>query len=209
MDKNQKKEFVKNFKVSLDKIGLLVITHYSGLKTSETDELRLKLIEAGGNFTITKNSLMRLVLKENKSKELKNLLKGPIAIAYSEDEISAAKVAVNFSKEHDKLLILGGLAGDKFLEQKDILEIATLPSLDEIRAKLVSLIQTPARNIAFALKFAATKLTRVFNEYSKLDIPKEKAETEPKTEEKSETEAKTEEKAETGTKKEVKETKNK
>ena len=90
MDKNQKKEFVKNFKVSLDKIGLLVITHYSGLKTSETDELRLKLIEAGGNFTITKNSLMRLVLKENKSKELKNLLKGPIAIAYSEDEISAA-----------------------------------------------------------------------------------------------------------------------
>jgi len=209
MDKNQKKEFVKNFKVSLDKIGLLVITHYSGLKTSETDELRLKLIEAGGNFTITKNSLMRLVLKENKSKELKNLLKGPIAIAYSEDEISAAKVAVNFSKEHDKLLILGGLAGDKFLEQKDILEIATLPSLDEIRAKLVSLIQTPARNIAFALKFAATKLTRVFNEYSKLDIPKEKAETEPKTEEKSETEAKTEEKPETGTKKEVKETKNK
>ena len=209
MDKNQKKEFVKNFKVSLDKIGLLVITHYSGLKTSETDELRLKLIEAGGNFTITKNSLMRLVLKENKSKELKNLLKGPIAIAYSEDEISAAKVAVNFSKEHDKLLILGGLAGDKFLEQKDILEIATLPSLDEIRAKLVSLIQTPARNIAFALKFAATKLTRVFNEYSKLDIPKEKAETEPKTEEKPETEAKTEEKPETGTKKEVKETKNK
>ena len=209
MDKNQKKEFVKNFKVSLDKIGLLVITHYSGLKTSETDELRLKLIEAGGNFTITKNSLMRLVLKENKSKELKNLLKGPIAIAYSEDEISAAKVAVNFSKEHDKLLILGGLAGDKFLEQKDILEIATLPSLDEIRAKLVSLIQTPARNIAFALKFAATKLTRVFIEYSKLDIPKEKAETEPKTEEKSETEAKTEEKPETGTKKEVKETKNK
>ena len=219
MDKNQKKEFVKNFKVSLDKIGLLVITHYSGLKTSETDELRLKLIEAGGNFTITKNSIMRLVLKENKSKELKNLLKGPIAIAYSEDEISAAKVAVNFSKEHDKLLILGGLAGDKFLEQKDILEIATLPSLDEIRAKLVSLIQTPARNIAFALKFAATKLTRVFNEYSKLDIPKEKAETEPKTEEKSETEpkteekseteAKTEEKPETGTKKEVKETKNK
>ena len=209
MDKNQKKEFVKNFKVSLDKIGLLVITHYSGLKTSETDELRLKLIEAGGNFTITKNSLMRLVLKENKSKELKNLLKGPIAIAYSEDEISAAKVAVNFSKEHDKLLILGGLAGDKFLEQKDVLEIATLPSLDEIRAKLVSLIQTPARNIAFALKFAATKLTRVFNEYSKLDIPKEKAETEPKTEEEPETEAKTEEKPETGTKKEVKETKNK
>ena len=209
MDKNQKKEFVKNFKVSLDKIGLLVITHYSGLKTSETDELRLKLIEAGGNFTITKNSLMRLVLKENKNKELKNLLNGPIAVAYSEDEISAAKVAVNFSKEHDKLLILGGLAGDKFLEQKDILEIATLPSLDEIRAKLASLIQTPARNIAFALKFAATKLTRVFNEYSKLDIPKEKAETEPKTEEKPETEAKTEEKPETGAKTEVKETKDK
>ena len=197
MDKNQKKEFVKNFKVSLDNIGLLVITHYSGLKTSETDELRLKLIEAGGNFTIIKNSLMRLVLKENKSKELKDLFNGPTAIAYSEDEISAAKVAVNFSKEHNKLIILGGLTGDKFLEQKDVLEIATLPTLDEIRAKLVSLIQTPARNIAFALKFAATKLTRVFNEYSKLDIPEDKPETEAKTEEKPETEAITDEKPET------------
>ena len=174
MEKSQKKVFVEKIKKTLDDVGIIVITHYSGLKTSETDELRLKLRETGGAFQITKNSLMQLVLKENKNKELKGLFKGPTAIAYSKDEVSAAKIAVNFSKEHDKLIILGGLAGNKFLEQNDVLEIASLPSLDEIRAKLITLIQTPAKNIAFALQFAATKLVRVFNEYSKLTISESK-----------------------------------
>jgi len=176
MDKIQKKEFVKKIKETFSGIGLLVITHYNGLKTSETDELRLKLREVGGAFQVTKNSLMQLVLKENKNKELKALFTGPVAIMYSKDEVSAAKIAVNFSKEHDKLIVLGGLIGDKFLEQKDVLKIASLPSLDEIRAKLVTLIQTPAKNIAFALKFAAIKLVRVFDEYSKLEISEKKIE---------------------------------
>ena len=176
MDKIQKKEFVKKIKETFSGIGLLVITHYNGLKTSETDELRLKLREVGGAFQVTKNSLMQLVLKENKNKELKALFTGPVAIMYSKDEVSAAKIAVNFFKEHDKLIILGGLIGDKFLEQKDVLKIASLPSLDEIRAKLVTLIQTPAKNIAFALKFAAIKLVRVFDEYSKLEISEKKIE---------------------------------
>ena len=176
MDKIQKKEFVKKIKETFSGIGLLVITHYNGLKTSETDELRLKLREIGGAFQVTKNSLMQLVLKENKNKELKALFTGPVAIMYSKDEVSAAKIAVNFSKEHDKLIVLGGLIGDKFLEQKDVLKIASLPSLDEIRAKLVTLIQTPAKNIAFALKFAAIKLVRVFDEYSKLEISEKKIE---------------------------------
>ena len=176
MDKIQKKEFVKKIKETFSGIGLLVITHYNGLKTSETDELRLKLREVGGNFQVTKNSLMQLVLKENKNKELKALFTGPVAIMYSKDEVSAAKIAVNFSKEHDKLIVLGGLIGDKFLEQKDVLKIASLPSLDEIRTKLVTLIQTSAKNIAFALKFAAIKLVRVFDEYSKLEISEKKIE---------------------------------
>jgi len=176
MDKIQKKEFVKKIKETFSGIGLLVITHYNGLKTSETDELRLKLREVGGAFQVTKNSLMQLVLKENKNKELKALFTGPVAIMYSKDEVSAAKIAVNFFKEHDKLIVLGGLIGDKFLEQKDVLKIASLPSQDEIRAKLVTLIQTPAKNIAFALKFAAIKLVRVFDEYSKLEISEKKIE---------------------------------
>ena len=193
MKRDQKKQFVKNFKDILDNVGILVVTHYSGLKTTQTDELRLKIKEVGGKFVIVKNSLMKIILKDHKSKEFKALFNGPVALAYSEDEVSAAKVAFNFSKDNDKLLILGGMIGDKFLEQKDVLEIATLPSLDEIRAKLVSLIQIPARNIAYALKFSANKLARVFNEYSKLDIPKvsksdEKPETEAKPDEKSEVE---------------------
>ena len=187
MKRDQKKQFVKNFKDILDNVGILVVTHYSGLKTTQTDELRLKIKEVGGKFVIVKNSLMKIILKDHKSKEFKALFNGPVALAYSEDEVSAAKVAVNFSKDNDKLLILGGMIGDKFLEQKDVLEIATLPSLDEIRAKLVSLIQTPARNIAYALKFSANKLARVFNEYSKLDIakkskPDEKSEVETNNE---------------------------
>ena len=176
MDKIQKKEFVKKIKETFSGIGLLVITHYNGLKTSETDELRLKLREVEGAFQVTKNSLMQLVLKENKNKELKALFTGPVAIMYSKDEVSAAKIAVNFFKEHDKLIVLGGLIGDKFLEQKDVLKIASLPSLDEIRTKLVILIQTSAKNIAFALKFAAIKLVRVFDEYSKLEISEKKIE---------------------------------
>ena len=187
MKRDQKKQFVKNFKDILDNVGILVVTHYSGLKTTQTDELRLKIKEVGGKFVIVKNSLMKIILKDHKSKEFKALFNGPVALAYSEDEVSAAKVAVNFSKDNDKLLILGGIIGDKFLEQKDVLEIATLPSLDEIHAKLVSLIQTPARNIAYALKFSANKLARVFNEYSKLNIakkskPDEKSEVETNNE---------------------------
>ena len=187
MKRNQKKQFIKNFKNILDNVGILVVTHYSGLKTTQTDELRLKIKEVGGKFVIVKNSLMKIILKDHKSKEFKALFNGPVALAYSEDEVSAAKVAFNFSKDNDKLLILGGMIGDKFLEHKDVLEIATLPSLDEIRAKLVSLIQTPARNIAYALKFSANKLARVFNEYSKLDIgkkskPDEKSEVETNNE---------------------------
>lgn len=187
MKRDQKKQFVKNFKDILDNVGILVVTHYSGLKTTQTDELRLKIKEVGGKFVIVKNSLMKIILKDHKSKEFKALFNGPVALAYSEDEVSAAKVAFNFSKDNDKLLILGGMIGDKFLEQKDVLEIAALPSLDEIHAKLVSLIQTPARNIAYALKFSANKLARVFNEYSKLDIgkkskPDEKSEVETNNE---------------------------
>jgi large subunit ribosomal protein L10 len=186
MKRDQKKQFVKNFKDILNNVGILVVTHYSGLKTNQTDELRMKIKEAGGKFIIVKNSLMKIILKEHKSKEFKALFNGPVALAYSEDEVSAAKISVNFSKENDKLLILGGIAGNKFLEQKDVLEIATLPSLDEARSQLISLIQTPARNIAYALKFSANKLVRVFNEYSKLDISDEKTENEAKTDEKSE-----------------------
>ena len=196
MKKDQKKKFVKDYKDVLNNVGILVVTHYSGLKTTQTDELRLKINEVGGKFIIVKNSLMKIILKDHKSKEFKSLFNGPVALAYSEDEVSAAKVAVNFSKENDKLLILGGISGDKFLEQQDVLEIALLPSLDEIRAKLVSLIQTPAKNIAYALKFSANKLARVFNEYSKLDIQEEKPETEAKPDEKPETEAKADEKPE-------------
>ena len=193
MKKDQKKQFVKNFKNILDSVGILVVTHYSGLKTTQTDELRIKIKEAGGKFIIVKNSLMKIILKDHKSKEFKSLFNGPVALAYSQDEISAAKVAVNFSKDNDKLLILGGIVDNKFLEQKDVLEIAALPSLDEIHAKLVSLVQTPARNIAYVLKFSANKLAKVFNEYSKLDIPNDKEESKP--DEKLKTEAKPDEKS--------------
>ena len=186
MKRDQKKQFVKNFKDILNNVGILVVTHYSGLKTTQTDELRLKIREAGGKFLIVKNSLMKIILKDHESKEFKALFNGPVALAYSEDEILAAKVTANFSKENDKLLILGGITNNKFLEQKEVLEIALLPSLDEARAQLISLIQTPARNIAFALKFSANKLVRVFNKYSELDISDQKTETEAKTDEKPE-----------------------
>ena len=117
MDKIQKKEFVKKTTETLNDIGLLVITHYSGLKTSETDELRLKLRETGGAFQITKNSLMQLVLKENKNKELKDLFKGPIAIAYSKDP---------FIPSLDDLIKFGSMY-PAFLKSVAITDKASLP----------------------------------------------------------------------------------
>ena len=101
MKKDQKKKFVKDFKAILDNVGILVVTHYSGLKTTQTDELRLKIKEAGGKFLIVKNSLMKIILKDHKIKEFKSLFSGPVALAYSDDEVSAAKVAVNFSKDNE------------------------------------------------------------------------------------------------------------
>ena len=90
MKKDQKKKFVKDFKAILDNVGILVVTHYSGLKTTQTDELRLKIKEAGGKFLIVKNSLMKIILKDHKIKEFKSLFNGPVALAYSDDEVSAA-----------------------------------------------------------------------------------------------------------------------
>ena len=124
MKKDQKKQFVKNFKESLKNVGILIVTHYSGLKTTQTDELRIQINEVGGKFLIVKNSLMKIILKDHKSDEFKALFNGPVALAYSEDEVSAAKVAVNFAKTNDKLLILGGISGDKYLKKEDDLEIA-------------------------------------------------------------------------------------
>ena len=101
MKKDQKKQFVKDFKNILDNVGILVVTHYSGLKTTQTDELRLKIKEGGGKFLIVKNSLMKIILKDHKNNDFKALFNGPVALAYSEDEVSAAKIAVNFSKENN------------------------------------------------------------------------------------------------------------
>ena len=166
MDRSQKEDTVAWTKQVLEDASTVVVTHYSGMTMAELTDLRSKLREAGGQFRVTKNRLTRRALEGSQKEGLTALFSGPTAIAISEDPVAAAKVAVNYAKDNDKLIILGGAFGEEILDVEGIRTLATLPSLDEIRAKMLSLIQTPATRIAGVLQAPAGQLARVMGAYS-------------------------------------------
>lgn len=141
--------------------SIVVVTHYSGLTVAEMGELRDQMREAGAVFKVTKNRLTRRALEGTKYQPLNEMFTGPTAIAYSEDPVAAAKAAVNFSKTNDKLIVLGGALGDEQLDVNAVKSLASLPSLDELRAKIVAMISTPATRIAVVLQAPAGQVARV------------------------------------------------
>lgn len=161
MDRNQKKQLVEQLHGSFAETGLVVVTHYIGLTVAEMTALRGKMSAAGASFKVTKNRLTRLALKDTAFDTLADLFKGPTAIAYSKDPVAAAKVAVEFAKTNEKLVILGGALGSKVLGVEGVKALATLPSLDELRAKILGMVQTPATRIAGVLQAPAGQLARV------------------------------------------------
>jgi large subunit ribosomal protein L10 len=161
VDRTQKKEWVGSLHGTLEGAGLVVVTHYMGLTVAEMTNLRAKMRAAGASFKVTKNRLTKLALEGTAYENIADLFTGPTAIAFSADPVAAAKVAAEFAKTNDKLKILGGSLGGERLGEDGVKALATLPSLDELRAKLLGMISTPATRIAGVLQAPAGQLARV------------------------------------------------
>src|SRR5262245_7700983 len=139
----------------------MVIAHYTGLTVAQMSDFRRRMKEAGGSVKVAKNRLAKLALKGTNGEGIADLLKGQTCIAYSEDPVSAAKVSVKYSRENEKLVILGGAMGKTVMDVGAVTALADLPSLDELRAKLIGLVQAPATKIARILKEPGAMLARV------------------------------------------------
>lgn len=167
MNKQEKEAQVAKLNADFNSATSLIVTHYTGLNVDEITALRNSLREKGAVFKVTKNSLAKLALKGTKYEDLTEFFTGPTAIAFSEDPVSAAKGVVDFANDNEKLVILGGALDDKVMDIASIKALAKLPSLDELRAKLISMIQTPATRIAGVVQAPAGQLARVFGAYGK------------------------------------------
>jgi len=166
VDRSGKQELVTALHQTFKETALVVITHQSGLTVGQVTNLRRQMRSAGAGFKVTKNRLARLALKGTQFEGLASMFTGPTAIAYSRDPVAAAKVAVNYAKTSDKLIIVGGAMGSQILDPAGIAALATLPSLDELRAKLIAVLQTPATRIAGVLAAPAGQLARVLRAYA-------------------------------------------
>jgi large subunit ribosomal protein L10 len=162
MDRAEKRETVEALHDAIAKTGAIVVAHYAGLSVSDMTRLRRDMRSAGGQVRVAKNRLVKLALEGTDAKGITDLLKGPTCLAYSEDPVAAPKVAVKFAKTNDKFVILGGAMGATVLNPEGVSSLANLPSLDELRSKLLGLIQAPASKIARVLNEPGGQLARVF-----------------------------------------------
>ena len=167
MNKDQKKQYIDEMTTQFDKSEAVMVTHYQGLNVTQLDELRKKMREHGIQFKITKNRITKLALEKTSRKDLSNLFSGPTAVALSDDAITSAKILTNFSKENQNLKILGGIMGKDLLDVAGVKNIATLPTLDEARAKIVGILSSPAQKIASILLAPGSKIAILALEKSK------------------------------------------
>ena len=165
MDRSQKEKLVQSLREIFENAALVVVTQQVGLTVAESTELRRRMREAGASYRVTKNRLVRLALDGTKFDGLEPFFAGPTAIAHSDDPVAAAKVAVEFAAGNDKLTVIAGALDGEVLELERIRELAKLPSLDEQRAMLIALFQTPATRIAGVLQAPAGQLARVMGAY--------------------------------------------
>ncbi len=161
MERAQKSEFVATFHKALAAANVVVVAHYAGLSVAHMTKLRRQMKLVGGTVKVAKNRLVKLALQGTPSAGIADLFKGPTVVATSTDPVSAAKVAVAFAKEHDKLVILGAAMGSTVLDRDGVKALAELPSLDELRSKILGLIQAPASRIARLVSEPGAGLARV------------------------------------------------
>jgi large subunit ribosomal protein L10 len=169
MDRAQKQDTIEALKGVFDSSGAVVVTHYLGLTVAEMTDLRGRLRQQGAQLKVVKNTLAQKALNGSVGEEGDALFKGPVAIAFAPDPVSAAKVATQYAKENDKFTVIGGLMGQQVLDKAGISALAALPSLDELRGKIIGLVQAPATKIAGVLQAPAGQLARVFNAYAQKD----------------------------------------
>ena len=167
MDRSQKAESVASLNAVFNEVGVVVITRNLGLTVAQSTQLRTKIREAGASYKVAKNRLAKLAIQNTDYAGIGDLLTGPTAIAASVDPVAAAKVVVEFAKTNDKLEIVGGSMGSQVLTPEGVKALASMPSLDELRAKLIGLVQAPATKIAQLTTAPAAKLARVFGAYAK------------------------------------------
>lgn len=169
MDRAAKRELVTTLNGVFSETAVVVVAHYKGLTVADMQKLRAQMKQAGATVKVAKNRLAKIAVEGTDVASIQDLLTGPTLIAYSGDPVAAPKVAVNFAKTNDKLVILGGAMGTTTLDPNGVRSLASLPSLDELRAKLVGLIQAPATKLAQLANAPAAKLARVFGAYAAKD----------------------------------------
>jgi large subunit ribosomal protein L10 len=166
MDRAEKRELVASLQQVFSTTNVVVVCHYAGLTVAQMSALRRQMRQAGASVKVAKNRIARIALEGTDVASVASLLKGPTLIAYSADPVAAPKVASDFAKANEKLVILGGAMGATALDANGVKALATLPSLDELRARLVGLIQAPATKIAQVVTAPAAKVARVFGAYA-------------------------------------------
>lgn len=165
MDRTEKQEVVTAVRQMFQDSVSVVVTHYSGMTVSEMTDLRGRMRQAGASYKVSKNRLTRLALADTNFKGIADMFTGPTGIAFSADPVAAAKVAVNYAKTNEKFVIIGGAYNGQVLDINGIKTLAELPSLDELRAKLLSMLQTPATRIAGIMQAPAGQVARVIGAY--------------------------------------------
>ncbi|GAA4765259.1 50S ribosomal protein L10 [Novosphingobium ginsenosidimutans] len=167
MDRSQKAESVASLNAVFNEVGVVVVTRNLGLSVAQSTQLRTKIREAGASYKVAKNRLAKLAIQDTDYAGIGDLLTGPTAIAASVDPVAAAKAVVEFAKTNDKIEIVGGSMGTQVLTPEGVKALASMPSLDELRATLIGLVQAPATKIAQLSTAPAAKLARVFGAYAK------------------------------------------
>ena len=169
MDRSQKTDAVAQLNNVFNEAGVVVVTRSLGLTVAESTDLRAKMREAGATYQVAKNRLAKIALKDTDYAGIEEYLNGPTALAYSEDPVAAAKAVVEFAKSNDRLEVVGGSMGSQVLDEAGVRSLASMPSLDELRGKLVGLVNAPATKIAQVVNAPANKLARVFGAYAAKD----------------------------------------
>ena len=175
MDRAGKKELIDALNVVFKATSVVVVAHYSGLTVAQMQTLRRQMKQAGASVKVAKNRLAKIALDGTDVATIAPLLKGPTLIAYSGDPVAAPKVAVDFAKTNERFVIIGGAMGTTALNPDGVKALAALPSLDELRAKIVGLINAPATKVAQLLNAPAGKLARVLQAYADKDASKDEA----------------------------------
>ncbi len=167
MNKEKKKIYIEEMKSFFKKTSSIMVTHYQGLTVNQIDELKSEMRKHGIMFKVTKNKITKLALEGTKYKKLENLFSGPTAIALSDDAISSAKILTKFAKKNSNLKIIGGLMEEEPLSVEEVAKIATLPTLDEARGKIVGILNAPAKKILSILLAPGSKIAILAHAKSK------------------------------------------